>query len=234
MHRIGYDYERDPERFRANVEAVRRYGLEGDVHEAVARRLAAEGLAPVLDLGCGEGRFARPARAIGLSTIALDCSATMLGALAGARVQGDARRLPFRSSTFGGVVALYMLYHLPDPGEAIAESYRLLRPGGLFAACAPSRTNDLELTDVLGPESPATFDAEVGPAMVRRFFAHVEVESWDAPLVHLPDREALALYLRGRGLCRRDAARAIRRVSLPVTLTTRGALIYGRKLGSAV
>ena len=36
------DYDDDPERFRTNVRAVEVYGLTGDVHEEVARRLATE------------------------------------------------------------------------------------------------------------------------------------------------------------------------------------------------
>jgi SAM-dependent methyltransferase len=223
------DYDRDPGRFRANVVAVERYGLAADVHEDVARRLAAEGLAPVLDLGCGEGRLVRPARARGLAVVALDDSSTMLQAVPDPRVRGDARRLPFGRACFGAVAALYMLYHLRDPREAIAESHRVLRPGGLFVACAPSQYNDPELSAALGPAPPATFDAENGPAMVGDCFAGVEVERWDAPLVHLPDREALRLYLRGLQLSHRELQRALACVTTPLTLTKRGALIWGRK-----
>ena len=226
---IGFDYDHDPDRFRANVKAVEKYGLAGDVHGEVAQRLAEEQLGPVLDLGCGEGRFVIPAQKMGLPTVALDYSVTMLNAVSGRRVQGDARRLPFRSDSFGGVVALYMLYHLPDPSEAVAESFRLLRPGGLFVACAPSRTNDPELAAVLGPPAPETFDAENGPEIVNRFFQQVDVERWDAPLVHLPDREALSLYLRGRQLTQAVVASAMAQISVPLTLTKRGAVIYGRK-----
>ena len=87
----------------------------------------------------------------------------MLHAGRGPRVRGDARWLPFAEETFGSVAALYMLYHLPEPREAIASSYRVLRPGGIFAACAPSRYNDPELVAVLPPSPPDTFDAEIGP-----------------------------------------------------------------------
>ena len=78
-----------------------------------------------------------------------------------------------------------MLYHPPEPGEAIASSYRVLRPGGIFAACAPSRHNDPELAAVLPPSPPDTFDAEIGPQMVSDFFQIIEVDRWDAPLVYL-------------------------------------------------
>jgi hypothetical protein len=105
-----------------------------------------------------------------------------------------------------------------------------LRPGGIFLACAPSRYNDPELAQVLPPSPPATFDAENGPDMVGDFFQAIEIERWDAPLVHLPDCDALALYLRGRGLVPAQVKRVMECVSVPLTITKRGALVIGRKL----
>lgn len=226
---IPFDYDADPGRFRANVLAVERYGLAGDVHQAVAERAVEEVGGLALDLGCGEGRLVREQCKRGVSVIAYDLSATMLAAVRGSRTRGDATRLPFRDRSFGVVAALYMLYHLADPRVAIAESYRVLQPGGLFAACAPSRHSDPELARALPPASPSTFDAENGPDLVADFFDEIEVQCWDAALVHLPDRPALALYLRGRGLSETEIADAVDRIATPLTLTKRGALVYGRK-----
>lgn len=232
MRRVAQasDYDDDPGRFRASTRAVQEYGRAGDVHEDVAQRFAAEGLDPILDLGCGEGRLAGPVRARGLSLVAYDLSATMLATVPGPRVRGDARRLPFRDGSFAGAAALYMLYHLRDPMEAILESYRVLRHGGLFVACAPSRSSDPELATVMPPSPPPTYDAEIGPQMVSDVFQVVCVERWDVPFLRLPDRDALALYLRGRGLSRDEIGRAVRRVRVPLELTKRGALVFGRKL----
>ena len=46
----------------------------------------------------------------------------------------------------------------------------------------------------------------------------------------LLDRDALTLYLRGRGLSRAEIERAVERISLPLSLTKRGVLVLGRKL----
>lgn len=225
---IPSDYDSDPDRFRTNIQATERYALIGDVHDAIAEQLASRQLDPILDIGCGEGRLIRPVRERGLSIVALDNSATMLQAVSPPRILGDARNLPFPNSCFNTVTALYMLYHLPEPREVLIESRRVLRPGGIFIASAPSRYNDPELAIVLSP-SPMTFEAENGPEMVGQFFEVMQVERWDAPLVHLPDKEALARYLRGRSLSQEDIQKATERIPVPLSLTKRGALIFGRK-----
>jgi SAM-dependent methyltransferase len=85
---------------------------------------------------------------------------------------------------------LYVLYHLPEPGLRLAEAGRVLRPGGLVAVAARSRHDSPELAHAL-PATPLTFDAELAPAVLAELFAEVEVERWDAPLLNLPDREAV-------------------------------------------
>ncbi|MEM7538138.1 MAG: class I SAM-dependent methyltransferase [Chloroflexota bacterium] len=235
---IPNDYDTNPDRFRTNVLAVEKYGLANDVHEEVAQRFSVESQSPVLDVGCGEGRLTKHLQALGIPTVAFDFSPTMLSAItltnaASARVQGDACHLPFADNTFGAAAALYMLYHLPDPSQAIAECRRVLRTGGLFAACAPSRYNDPELRPYL-PISDVihmaeTFDAENGPDFVADIFGDIEVERWDAPLVHLPDDVALRHYLQGRQLSVDVIDAIVAQVPLPLNLTKRGALIYARK-----
>ncbi len=160
----------------------------------------------------------------------LDNSATMLSAVPGSRVLGDASSLPFRTGWFGAVAALYVLYHLSEPEKALSESCRVLRAGGLFVAAAPSRHNDPELAEVM-PTRPSTFDAEDAPDLVARFFANVEVEAWDAPMIHLPDVEAVAEYLFGRGMDAGECQEAARRLGAPLTVTKRGCLVWGYKSG---
>jgi len=226
---IPSDYDINPERFRANVRAVEQYGLSRDVHEDVADHVMVERLEPTLDIGCGEGRLTQPLHDRGIATVAFDYSATMLAAVPDPRVQGDANHLPFADATFGSIAALYMLYHLDNPSQALAECYRVLRPGGLLAACVPSRYNDPELAPILPSSPPETFDAENGPALVAEFFQNVEIERWNAPLIYLPDKAALHHYLLGRNLCQQVIDQAMTQVEVPLYLTKRGALIYGRK-----
>ena len=225
-----FDYVTDPERFRVNSLAAQEFGLVGDVHEDVAGRFAHEGIDHVLDVGCGNGRLLALLQDVGISTVGLDASPTMLKAASGPRVFGDARMLPFPDNTFGGAAALYMLYHFEDPVQAVAECHRVLSPGGLFAACAPSMYDSPELQSVLpGYGVPSTFDSENAPEIVGSVFGEIEVDAWDGPYVHLPDREALALYLRGRRLSPAAAGRALDAIDTPLTLTKRGSIIFARK-----
>lgn len=223
------DYDVNPNRFRQNVEATSRYS-QGDVHEEVAERLADANVELVLDLGCGEGRLVHPLRQKGVTVIAFDYSATMLSSLSGQRVRGAATTLPFRTGSFGAVAALYMLYHMVEPEDALRESQRVLCRGGIFSTCAPSRYNDPELAEVLPYGEPETFDAENGPDLVAEQFVVTEIQRWDAPLVHLPDREALALYLAGRGLGKGEVERAVVKIQTPLALTKRGMLLFAKKV----
>jgi SAM-dependent methyltransferase len=193
----------------------------GDVHERVAARIFEWGADPVVDVGGGYGRLVETLPA-GMTGIVVDNSRTQLADALGARILADAVRLPLRDGCAGAVTALWMLYHLDEPEQAVVEAWRVLRPGGWFIASTSSRRNDPELTDGY---PPSTFDAEDAEQIVRRVFTDVIVERWDAPMIRLPDREAVLLYCRSHHL----KAEAAERVRPPVWLTKRGCLIYARR-----
>ncbi len=88
---VPRDYDSDPARFGAGQEVVQRFGAVGDVHEPVAERICAEGLSPVLDVGCGQGRLVEPLRARGVEVVGLDSSATMLASIPACAPQGASR-----------------------------------------------------------------------------------------------------------------------------------------------
>lgn len=109
----------------------------------------------VLDLGCGAGRHAFEVLRRGGRVVALDRSAGELAEVTGmcqamrtageagrggdARsVRGDALALPFADGTFDRVIAAEILEHIPHDTAAMAELYRVLRPGGLAAITVPA------------------------------------------------------------------------------------------------
>lgn len=220
------DYDERPERFELARSVLRRFGAGRDVHERVAQRLLAEGATPVLDVGCGEGELAR--HLPNGSWFGLDNSAEMLRRAPEPALEGEATALPFRDASFGSVALLYVLYHLPDPAPALAEAHRVLRAGGLVSVAAPSRHDSPELSEFLAHAS-LTFDAELAPRQLERLFYEVEVERWDAPLLELPDRGAVRDYLVGKGVAPERAGLGAESVDPPLSVTKRGALLFGRK-----
>lgn len=221
---VPCDYDAQPGRVRLAREVLRRHGAGPDVHAAVAARFVAERSLPVLDVGCGEGELARHLPASAWTGV--DSSPTMVaGAPAGARL-GEAASLPFEGGSFGGVALLYVLYHLEDPVRALREAQRVGRDGALVAVAAPSRDDSPELAFAL-PRRTLTFDAELAPELMAEHFEAVEVERWDLPLVTLPDRAAVRDYLIGKGTEAPAAADASEEVEVPLTVTKRGALVWG-------
>jgi 2-polyprenyl-6-hydroxyphenyl methylase/3-demethylubiquinone-9 3-methyltransferase len=101
-------------------------------------RAVTESLAPlagrrVLDLGCGKGRFARALIERGADVVGIDLSAAMLRDAAGTdRVRASARRLPFGTGQFDGVIAVEVFEHLAPRSvdDVCSEIRRVLRPGG--------------------------------------------------------------------------------------------------------
>lgn len=125
-----------------------------------------------------------------------------------------ATALPFAEAAFGSVALLYVLYHLRDPGRALAEARRVLRPGGLLAVAVPSRHDSPALAHGL-PRTPLTFDAELAPSAIGALFADVEVERWDAPLLRLPARADVRDYLVGKGVAGERAAQVAATTDVP-------------------
>jgi SAM-dependent methyltransferase len=206
------DYDDDPDRW--NSWRPRR-----DVHDVVAPELRG----PVLDIGCGDGRLAQ-VLAPSVIWVGVDVSLTQLASNPfKPLVQADMRSLPFRDGAFADVTHLWCLYHVDDPGAAIAEAHRVLRTGGRYFACTNARSSDPELMWEGYPPSP--FDAEEAAEIVSEYFSDVVEERWDAKLYPLERREEVEAFCRHHFIPPDRAAG----VELPLWLTKRGVLVRASK-----
>jgi SAM-dependent methyltransferase len=92
--------------------------------------------ARVLDVGCGAGRFAEVALALGASVVAIDYSSAVDACRANLTdanlqvAQADVYALPFAPGTFDFVYSLGVIQHTPDVAKTIAALARQVKPGG--------------------------------------------------------------------------------------------------------
>ena len=94
----------------------------------------------VADLGCGEGYLTIEAARWAKSVVAIDTSETVLQRardLARRRrvsaitwKRGDLATLPIADASVDVALLSQALHHAPDPARALAEAFRILRPGG--------------------------------------------------------------------------------------------------------
>lgn len=90
------------------------------------------------DLGCGTGQVARVLAPFVARVIAVDRSREMLQAarrrlrdLPAAEVRrGELEALPISDAELDAATLMLVLHHLPDPGAALKEAHRALKPAG--------------------------------------------------------------------------------------------------------
>jgi SAM-dependent methyltransferase len=227
------DYDADPERYRLGMRLSAAHSA-ADLPARIVEHLVAFGARIVLDAGCGDGALAAAAADTPLRVVGLDAAAPMVRAARrhGPVVQGDVTALPVAAASMDAVVSVNVLDHLDRPADALHEAYRVLRPGGLFVAGAIARADSPELAPFWRPDR-TPFDAEEAPDVVAEIFGSATTDRWDAPLVTLPDRDAVRDYLRVRFVAPHEAERRAdalaERGPLPLRVTKRGALVLARR-----
>lgn len=180
----------------------------------VARQLPLKSADSILDIGCGPAWFWASVASELPDNLALTLADLSLGMLqealdrcrplAFAGVMGqqaDATALPFEDGSFDIVIAMHMLYHVGDQGQAIAEMHRVLKPGSHLAVTTNGAGNMrgmYALTSVFGspPYDPggAAFGYETAERLMLAQFGNVTMREHPAHMrITEPEDVFLAL-----------------------------------------
>jgi ubiquinone/menaquinone biosynthesis C-methylase UbiE len=103
----------------------------------------------VLDLAAGTGDVAEAVAGRGAQVLATDISPAMVEAARRRRIEGadhrvmDMQAIELPEESVDAAVSRYGYMLVPDPGLALRETRRVLRPGGplAFATWAPAKRN---------------------------------------------------------------------------------------------
>ncbi|MCS6773156.1 MAG: class I SAM-dependent methyltransferase [Anaerolineae bacterium] len=110
-------------------------GVDAEVAQLALQLIG--GRTPILEVGVGTGRIARPMIAQGARVVGIDLSRAMMKQMRLAQpdaqlIQGDAMRLPFADACFDAVVAVHVFHLVGDWQVGLREARRVLRPEGVL------------------------------------------------------------------------------------------------------
>lgn len=134
----------------------------GDFVSAIAARVPLAGR-QVLDVGCGDGAFARELARAGARVTGIECSEAQLELCRGAApvageryLPGVGEDLPFEDDSFDATVFRASLHHVPaaSMAAALAEARRVTRPTGEIFVFEPLTTGThFQLTRLVDDET---------------------------------------------------------------------------------
>jgi demethylmenaquinone methyltransferase/2-methoxy-6-polyprenyl-1,4-benzoquinol methylase len=199
---IGGDYDR--------VAAVLSFGQDPRWRRALVAGSAVPPAAHVLDVATGTAAVAiSMARRYGCRVTGLDQSAGMLEtggrrvAQAGLSdrvelVEGNAEALPFANRTYDAYSIAFGIRNVPRVEAALAEAYRVLRPGGRFV-CLEFSTVDVPGLDALYE----LYSTNVIPALGRAIAGDAEPYRYLVESIRrFPRPAAFAAMIRDAGFRR--------------------------------
>jgi SAM-dependent methyltransferase len=136
----------------------------------------------VLDAGCGAGygaaRLAAGARRVvglDIATEAVDAARQQYALPRLEFLRADCRDLPFSSASFDLVVALEVIEHLAQWERLLAETRRVLAPGGELILSTPNRLYYSESRESPNPFHVHEFDYREFCAAIESYFPHRRV-----------------------------------------------------------
>jgi ubiquinone/menaquinone biosynthesis C-methylase UbiE len=103
----------------------------------------------ILDLGAGTGRYSIELAKNGANIVSYDPAKAMIKVINEKSykenvierisfVQGDGKKLPFKDSSFDGIICMYVLSHLSTYKDVLREMKRVIKPDGFIIANFPN------------------------------------------------------------------------------------------------
>jgi SAM-dependent methyltransferase len=155
------------------------------------------------DVGCGNSIYIERVAdrlAPGATVIGVDLSVGMLGEARhqSGRVAADVQSLPIATGSLDALLALHMLYHVPDIPKGVRELRRVVHEGGMVVVATNGAGHLAELAAVAGLPpfgSMSPLDLDRAEALLGEEFA--EVVRHDLPsTLEVPEPEPVIAYLR--------------------------------------
>ena len=157
----------------------------------------------ILDVAAGTGTSSAAFAKSGASVVAVDFSAGMIEE--GRKrypkiefVEADAQKLPFGDDEFDAVTISFGLRNVENPKTALAEMYRVLKPGGRLVICEfskpPRALFRTGYTAYLKFVMPLVAGAASSNPAAYTYLAE-SIEQW-------PDQGTLSQWIRGVGFTR--------------------------------
>ncbi|MCU1550016.1 MAG: ubiE [Glaciihabitans sp.] len=170
---------------------------------ATVRAVAPQPGERILDLAAGTGTSSVALSHGGARVVAVDFSAGMIAE--GRRkhkniefIEADIEKLPFGDDEFDAVSISFGLRNVNDPKRALAEMYRVLKPGGRVVICEFSKPPRALLRIGYGAYLKYVLPAVAGAASsnpAAYSYLAESIQEW-------PDQGQLSQWIRGAGFIR--------------------------------
>lgn len=179
--------------------------------------------ASVLDAGCGTGGLARRLvrhrpdwefTGLDISPVACELARSRMS---GTVLEGDLERLPFEGGEFDGVCSADALCQVEHPEKAMAEFFRVLRPGGVVILNAPACRSLYSYHDEAVGNRRRQSAAELRAMLSAAGFRGIQVTHWNTLLFP-------AIWVRRRFFPSKTKESDVKAPPLPIEWMLRGVM----------